>query len=252
MEAARSVMLEMEWGHTSMYVLVAGLRSRVSMATQALSALALLAVLGSACGGEGDTTVSTHGRPDAGTSSTGQAGTAASARRCESVQVDGDVVIEHEKDFTARYRVGEPYTKTIMLFGGEPVDADNVLSNAYIIGLDKMDALELAQMYPDFYLCSSPGGQQAAMRIVSYDILPASCDVHDRLVAALRQYDVNAAAGKDRTSIRFEGAQLELESVTADATGEDVTTQASNQDFQLMTSIEQLTGESVLSFGTTN
>ena len=235
-----------------MYVLVAGFHSRVAPLHWSGIVFALFLVLGSACGGEGGATVSTHARPDAGTSGMGQAGTAASARRCESVQVDGDVVIEHEKDFTARYRIGEPYTKTVMLFGGEPVNADNVLSNAYIIGLDKMDALELAQMYPDFYLCSSPGGQQAAMRIVSYDILPASCDIHDRLVAALRQYDVNAAAGKDRTSIRFEGAPLQLESVTADATGEDVTTQASGQNFQLMRSIEQLTGESVLAFGTTN
>jgi hypothetical protein len=236
-----------------MYGVVAGFRSRASrLGSPLLAALALCAGLSAACGGGNDATVSTHGRPDAGTSGMGQAGMAASARRCESVAVDGDVVIEHEKDFTARYKIGEPYTKTVMLFGGEPVNADNVLSNAYIIGLDKMDALALAQMYPDFYLCSSPGGQAAAANIISYDILPASCDVHDRLVAALHQYDVNAAAGKDRTSIRFEGAPLQLESVTANATGEDVSDQASDQNFQVMTSIEQLTGESVLSFGTTN
>jgi hypothetical protein len=216
-----------------------------------LAGFATLALIATACGGDdGGGGVSTHARSEAGSSGEGEMVMKNAARRCEGVEVDGDVVIEHEKDFTARYKIGEPYTKTIMLFGGEPVDQDNVLSNAYIIGLDKMDALELAKTYPDFYLCGSPGGQQAAMQIRSYDLLPADCKVNDLLLAALHQYDVNAAKGADRTSIRFAGAPLELESVTADATGQDVSDQASGQNFQLMTSIEQLTGESVLDFGT--
>lgn len=216
-----------------------------------LAGFVTLALIATACGGDGGGGgVSTHARGQAGPSGDGEMVMKSAARRCEGVEVDGDVVIEHEQDFTARYKIGEPYTKTIMLFGGEPVDQDNVLSNAYIIGLDKMDALELAKTYPDFYLCSSPGGQQAAMHILSYDLLPADCKVNDLLLAALHQYDVNAAKGADRTSIRFEGAPLELESVTANATGEDVSDQASGQNFHLMTSIEQLTGESVLDFGT--
>jgi hypothetical protein len=231
-----------------MGVLVTGFHLRASTVI-----LALCALLWTACGGdEGGAAVSAYARPDAGMGSMGESAMEAAARRCESVEVEGEFVIEHEKDFTARFRIGEPYSKTVMLFGGEPVDDDNVLSNAYIIGLDKMDALMLAQMYPDFYLCSSPGGQQAAQHIVTYDLLPATCEVHDRLVAALRQFAVNRDAGRDRTSIRFDGAPLHLESVTADATGEDVTVQVSDQNFQLMTTVEQLTGESVLSFGTTN
>jgi hypothetical protein len=57
--------------------------------------------------------------------------------------------------------------------------------------------------------------------------------------------------GGDRTSLRFEGAPLELDSVIEDATGKNVTAQVSNQDFHLVTSVEQLTGQSVVSFGTT-
>lgn len=232
-----------------MYVVVAGFHSRTSIA------LALCALLCAACGGGGSEAVIIAGeRPDAGRGGTHEIsmGMGESARGCDMVQMDGEFVVEQERDFTARFRVGEPYTKTVMLFGGEPLEDENVLSNAYILGLDKTDALMLAAMYPDFYLCSSPGGQAASEHIVPYDLVPARCQVYDQIVAALRQFHMNVAAGGDRTSIRFGGAPLQLESVIADATGEDVTDQVSNQDFHLVTSLEQLTGESVLSFGTTD
>ena len=171
--------------------------------------------------------------------------------RCDSVERDGDIVIEHEKDFTARYRVGAPYSRTIMLFGGEPVEEANALSNAYIIGLDKNDALMLGEKYPDFYLCSSPGGQEASKYIVAYDLVPATCEIYMQLLAAFDQFHMNDRAGGDRTSLRIEGAPLELVSVTANATGEDVTDQIHDQDFHLVTAVQQLTGQSVLAFGTT-
>lgn len=172
------------------------------------------------------------------------------AESCDLVRMDGDALLEQEKDFTARYRLGERYTKTVMLFGGEPVVQDNVLSNAYIFGLDQTDAQALAKKYPDFYLCSSPGGMEASSYIVPYDLVPATCEIYDQIVTALAQYDENVASGGDRTSLRFDGAPLELESAIADATGEDVTAQASDYNFHLVTAVEQLTGESVLSFGT--
>jgi hypothetical protein len=172
-------------------------------------------------------------------------------RACDLVEMDGAFVVEKERDFTARFRVGAPYTKTVMLFGGEPVEDDNVFSNAYIFGLDKVDALMLAEKYPDFYNCSSPGGQEASRYIVPYDLVPANCQIYEQIVAALRQYDTNVAKGGDRTSLRFEGAPLELESVIEDGTGKNVTAQVSNQDFHLVTAVEQLTGQSVVSFGTT-
>jgi hypothetical protein len=233
-----------------MYVVVTGFHARASIV------LALCALPSAACGGGGgEAVISVGERHDAGMDGTD--GTHAidmddADRPCDMVQVDGELVVERERDFTARFRMGEPYTKTIMLFGGEPIEDANVLGNAYIIGLDKTDAQMLAERYPDFYLCSSPGGQAAAEQIVPYDFVPATCQVYDQIIAALRQFNTNVAAGADRTSIRFDGAPLQLESVTADATGEDVTDQVSDQDFHLVTSVEQLTGESVLSFGTSD
>ena len=232
-----------------MYVLVAGFHSRASMA------LALCALLCTACGGGGgEAVVNVGDQPDAGMGGTDTVDMDEddTPRGCDLVRMDGAFVVEQEKDFTARFRVGEPYTKTVMLFGGEPVEDENVLSNAYIFGLDKTDAMMLAERYPDFYLCSSPGGQEAAARIIPYDLVPASCEVYDQIIAALRQYNMNNASGGDRTSIRFDGAPLQLESVVADATGDDVTDQITDQDFHLVTAVEQLTGESVLSFGTTD
>jgi hypothetical protein len=214
--------------------------------------MVLTALLCAACGGsERPAAIDLGDAPDDGMEGGHGMSTSTPARQCDVVRVEGDVVIEQEKDFTARYRVGESYTRTIMLFGGEAVEDENVLSNAYVFGLDKADAQMLAQRYPDFYLCSSEGGQEASSFIVPYDLVPATCEIQEQIVAALRQYKRNAANGGDRTSLRLEGAALQLESVIEDATGADATDQASG-DFHLVTAVEQLSGQSVLEFGTSD
>jgi hypothetical protein len=216
--------------------------------------LAACALLLMACGGGGSGPVVSVGDPGAEEDAAGARDVdddgAQAARRCENVTVDGDVVLEMERDFTARFRVGEPYTRTVMLFGGEELEEDNVFSNAYIFALDQEDAVMLAEQYDDFYLCSSPGGEAASSYIIPYDLIPANCEVHDRIVRALQVYARNLASGGDRTSLRFEGAPLELESVTANGSDQDYTDQVSGQDFHLVTSVEQLTGESVINFAT--
>jgi hypothetical protein len=229
-----------------MYARVAAFRSRLSLVVLALSAL-----LATACGDDGENVVRVHKAADAGMAGRSGGGVVEPEpdHACDAVELDGDLVLEHERDYTATYRRGEPYEKTLMLFGGEQVEEANALSNAYIFGLDKADALMLAQKYPDFSQCSSPGGMEASMYIVSYDLVPATCEVYDLLVKALQQYTKNLAAGSDRTSLRLEGAPLQLESVIADATGEDATDDVAEHNFHLVTGVEQLTGESVISFG---
>jgi hypothetical protein len=217
-----------------------------------LLSVATLCVPFTACGGgEREAVVHVGNARDAAMPEQQGSSTIDPDRGCDVVEIDGDVVLEREQDFTARFRTGEPYTMTVMLFGGEPVEDVNILGNAYIFGLDKVDALMLAEKYADFYLCSSPGGQEASSYIIPYDLVPATCEIYEQLLAAFRTYDRNVVAGGDRTSLRLEGAPLTLESVTANATGEDVTDQASDQNFHLVTAVEQLTGQSVLAFGTT-
>jgi hypothetical protein len=169
---------------------------------------------------------------------------------CATVESNGDVVVEHLKDFTAQFQLGTSYNRTVMLFGGMTVQQPNTPSRAYIFGLDKVDAQKMADKYPDFYLCSSVGGQEAASYIQVYDIVPATCKIHQQLVTALRLYEKNAAAGGDRTSLRLEGAPMTVTSLTADATCEDVSKQVAGQQFHLITAVQQLTGESLFRFGT--
>jgi len=233
-----------------MSVRIAPLYSRASIA------LALFLALSAGCdSGGGDQTVSVGRGRDAGDLSDDAGMDEPDEPACDRVEIDGDQVIEHERDLSLRYRAGEPYTKTVMLFGGGSVVDPNVPSNAYVLGLDKMDALMLAEDFPDFYLCSSPGGQAAADLLRAYDLVPADCEVFEQLVRALRRFHQNRAAGGDRTSIQFQGAPLALEAVL-DTSGNDVTDQVRDQvvdlDLHLVTSLEQLTGESVLSFGTSN
>ena len=170
---------------------------------------------------------------------------------CVDVKTDAATLVEHVRDFTATFRIGASYDRTLMLFGGDSVQQPNALSRAYVFGLDKIDAQVLAKKYPDFYLCSSPGGREASSYIRTYDLVPATCEIYQQLVAALRQYNANVAVGGDRTSVRLAGAPLELTSVVDEHSGADVSDQVSGQEFHLVTSVTQLSGESVLSFGTT-
>src|SRR5690349_8946523 len=156
-----------------MYCRVAGFLSRASIAS------AMLVWACCACGGESGDGVSVGAAPD-GAVSEGDASRMDEdvdplAVGCDVVEVDGSMVVERERDFTATFHVGEPYTKTVMLFGGERLEEENLIGNAYILGLDKEDAQMLAQEYPDFYLCSSAGGMAAADHILPYDLVPASC-----------------------------------------------------------------------------
>ncbi len=215
-------------------------------------ACVLSAVLCAACSSQHEQFLQVSARSDAGTAQAGGKAGAGPMPDCNTVEMDGDVLVEHMKDFTARFSVGTPYTKTVMLFGGAPVLQDDTPSTFYIFGLDKHDAQMLAMSYPDFYLCSSPGGMEAKKHIVSYDFVPGSCDVYEQLVAALRTYDGNVAAGGDRTSLELQGAPLELLSVTQDSNGADATSQVMNMNFHLVTSVTQLTGQSVLAFGTSS
>ena len=171
---------------------------------------------------------------------------------CVDVELDGTTVVEHLADFTATFEAGTSYDRTVMLFGGGPVEQPNTPRRAYIYAMDKVDAQMMAKKYPDFYLCSSVGGQEASTYIRVYDLVPATCQIHQQLVAALRVYNANVTRGGDRTSLRLEGAPLTVKSVTADTTGEDVSAQVSGQQFHVITKVQQLTGESVLDFGTKN
>lgn len=189
--------------------------------------------------------------PDAGEPAAMKPDASMSPTGCVDVDIDGDTAVEHLPNFTARFQVGAAYDRTLMLFGGAPVDQANAPSRAYIFGLDKVDAERIAQKYSDFYLCSSIGGQEAAAYIQVYDLIPANCQVYQQLVAALRTFAANDSTGGDRTSVRLEGAPLTVTSVTADASGEDVSDQVADNRFQLITSVKQLTGESLFKFGTT-
>lgn len=224
---------------------VCALRFRASLA------FAFCAWLSAACGDGGrNGVVSVPAAEDAGEPDAEAPDASAMPFGCVSVEREGDELVEHLDDFTARFEVGSPYNRTIMMFGGAPVPKPNTPTRAYIFGLDKLDAQMMAKKYPDFYLCSSVGGQEAASYIQVYDIVPATCKVFQQLVAAFVQYDKNAANGGDRTSLRLEGAPLTVKSVIADGTGEDVKEQVADQQFHLITGVLQLTGESLLDFGT--
>lgn len=239
-----------------MYDLVAGFRSRV------LTVCALSVLLCAACGSTEPERFVEAGSPDDPALDLGAAGagtmemeigsgSAATglAESCDRISMSGEGLLENEVHFTATFRLGEGYTRTVMLFGGESYEED-IIGNGYFFGLDKADAEVLAMKYPDFYLCSSPGGMEAMEHIIPYDFVPANCEIYGQIMTALADYDENVVKGGDRTSLQFDGVPLELESVIDDGSGQDVTDMVSGQSFHLITKVQQLTGESVLDFGT--
>jgi hypothetical protein len=215
-------------------------------------ALALCVWLCAACSAGDDKSVGVPPPSDAGEQDATTPSAPTETDGCVEVTRTGDTVVEQLEDFTATFQVQTTYDRTVMLFGGEPVQKPNTPSRAYIYGLDKADAQMMAKKYPDFYLCSSPGGQEAATYIKVYDLVPATCEVYQQLLAAIRVFTANAQRGGDRTSLRLEGATLDVTSVLANASGEDVKAQVEGQQFHLVTKVQQLTGESVLAFGTTD
>ncbi|MDH5676314.1 MAG: hypothetical protein OEZ06_29610 [Myxococcales bacterium] len=171
---------------------------------------------------------------------------------CNEVVINDMQVIVREESVVAKLSQSAPFANVVMLFGGEEMKHNDAVRTVAILGLDQTDAIEAAKTYPDFDLCSSAGAEDEAIqaKLKQIDFVPATCEIHEAIVAALEVFETNRDTMGDRTSLRLEGAMLQLQSASVQDTDEDVTNRYTGLELLLVTDVEQLTGKSVIELGT--
>jgi hypothetical protein len=112
-----------------------------------------------------------------------------------------------------------------MLFGGADGEMSNSVSDVVVAGLAIRHARFIAERYPKFHRCSSPGAAQAQRLVEHMALVAADGSTRRTLRKALAQHDDAVASGGERTCLRFRGEQISLRSASHREGGLDLTRQ---------------------------
>lgn len=137
--------------------------------------------------------------------------------------VQGREVVIQTDDLEVRFERYGAVAETYMLFGGTDAEMTNSISNVLVSGLAIRHASFIAQRYPKFYMCSSPGAAQAKQFVEDMALIAADGATRDTLKRAITLFADSLASGGDRTCLRFGGEQISLRSAKHREEGFDLT-----------------------------
>jgi hypothetical protein len=139
--------------------------------------------------------------------------------------VEGREIVLQTDDLEVRFERYGSVSETYMLFGGTNGEMRNSISNVFVSGLAIRHASFIAQRYPKFYRCSSPGAAQAKQLIENMALVAADGSTRNTLQEAVAVHDEAVATGGDRTCLQFRGEQISLRSAKHREGGFDLTPQ---------------------------
>ena len=131
-------------------------------------------------------------------------------------RIEGRKVVRDADQVQASFSKGDSLDEAYMLFGGDAEQRRNSLSHATLAGLASHHARFIAERYPDFHRCSSPGAKPAQQFTEVMSFVAADRAARDTLGEALELFEKRVREGGDRTCIRVRGARLSLDSVQID------------------------------------
>jgi len=138
-------------------------------------------------------------------------------------RIEGRNITLDAGQLEARYRVVGSLHETYMLFGGDAQQRRNSITHATAAGLPILNARAISAVYPDFYMCKSPGARQAMDHTKALSFVAANRAALDALIEALDLFEERLRSGGERTCISVTGAPIALESVRIQQNGADVT-----------------------------
>jgi hypothetical protein len=142
-----------------------------------------------------------------------------------AAQVDDQHVALETADFNVRFSRLEPFSEAYMIFGGSDAQPRNMMTHVTLSGLPVRHARSIAQSYPDFHRCKSPGARQAQQLTKTMNFVAADRQIQKTLSEALKLFNKRVGLGPDgdRTCVTVSGERLELESVHLKQNGMDIT-----------------------------
>jgi hypothetical protein len=164
--------------------------------------------------------------------------------------VEGSQVLIQTRDLDVRFdRVGE-LDESYMLFGGVDGELQNSISNVVVSGLAVRHAALIAQRYPDFHKCKSPGAAQAKRLLEPMAWIASDGSTRGTLRKALALHEKSVRSGGERTCLAVSGERLMLGSAKHRSQDFDLTGQLGDgyrgTDFYLVTDAELADCKSLL------
>lgn len=140
-------------------------------------------------------------------------------------RMEGREVVREVDRVTARFTKVGSLDESYMLFGGDAAQRSNQINHATVAGLATHHARFIAERYPDFHMCSSPGASQAKRLIEPMSIVATNRAAVSELQRALELFEERLQSGGERTCVHVVGAPMTLDSVHLDLgeTREDIT-----------------------------
>jgi hypothetical protein len=140
-----------------------------------------------------------------------------------ATQIDDQHVALETADFNVRFSRLEPFSDSFMIFGGSDAQPRNMMTHVTLSGLPVRHARSIAQSYPDFHMCKSPGARQAQQLTKTMNFVAADRQIQKTLSEALDLFNDRLTPDGERTCVTVSGERLKLESVHLKQNGMDVT-----------------------------
>lgn len=141
------------------------------------------------------------------------------------VEIAKDEVTVNAGQLQAKFELGKPLDKTVMLFGGAYLEQENAVFPVTMAVLSDKAAKSIYERHPDFLKCSSPGAAEAQPMVVQYNLIPRDGNTASELKNALDTFDSNLKSGGERVCLRLKGNKIKLKSVKVPSQDEDLTSQ---------------------------
>ena len=138
-------------------------------------------------------------------------------------RMDGRQLVVETEDLEFRFDRFGSLSESYMVFGGNNDQMKNSLTHATLAALPMSDARLIAQRYPDFHMCKSPGAKQAQRATKTMSVVGGGASARRNLIKVVDLHEQRIRSGGERTCVSLKGSPLELDSVRVKADGTDIT-----------------------------
>jgi hypothetical protein len=130
-----------------------------------------------------------------------------------ALTISGEDVLLKTENLDVHFDRKGSFDETYMMFGGIALDQKDAVAKVGISGINVKKAKPIADRYPDFYMCNSPGAAIAKKAVADLDLVPADGTVFKDLKSAIADFESSIHGGGERVCVHLEGTGLELKSV---------------------------------------
>ena len=144
-----------------------------------------------------------------------------SAKEAVAFTEDNELYVE-AGDFDVYFESHEKFSETYMLWGAKRETHKAAFNEFFLDGISMADLRPIYRVYPNFYMCKSPGAPRAQKAMQPMNIIAADSSVLKALNEAVSEFNNSPGEGIDRVALYLEGVKLEMTAAIFRKADEDI------------------------------